>query len=277
MVAVAYFQPDPDYRREVGENQSHLKHILKSPAHYQASKKRRFRVTENMEIGSALHCLVLEGANEFEKRFIVKPSSIKFTTKEGREWKEAHKRFTILSDNAWECVHGMAQSLQSMPWFDGKMADYRKFNEVSVYWDADEISCKGRLDRVVDEGKYVNVLDLKTTDSVDYDTFVKKVSGGLNYIFQAAWYAEAASLVYDKPAKFTFIGIEREAPYTVGIFEVSDEMMAEGLSQIRKARTILKNCLKQGEWEKPRITYNVMELPKWYRFTDRDVPPDEPF
>ena len=39
---VCYFQADADYRRQMGENQSSLKHILSSPAHYLAAKTRRF-------------------------------------------------------------------------------------------------------------------------------------------------------------------------------------------------------------------------------------------
>ena len=82
MTSVAYCQPDADYRREIGENQSYLKNILVSPAHYKAAKKRRFPVTTNMEAGSGVHCLALEGEEEFNNRFLLKPDGISFTTKE---------------------------------------------------------------------------------------------------------------------------------------------------------------------------------------------------
>lgn len=269
MASVAYNQPDPDYRREIGENQSQLKHILLSPAHYQASKKRRFLPTINMEIGSALHCKVLEGDEEFEKRYILKPEGISLNTKEGKEWKAENSKKTVLTnterERAWESVHGMTESLRTLDWFKGDQPDYRKFNELSIYWDADGIPCKGRLDRLVDTGDELLVLDLKTTDSVDPSTFSKKVTGGMNYVFQAAWYAEAASLAYNKPAKFIFIAIERACPWTIGIFEMSDETMAEGYKQITQARKILKECLTEKKWPEPEIQYNMLELPSWYR------------
>jgi hypothetical protein len=109
------------------------------------------------------------------------------------------------------------------------------------------------------------VLDLKTTDLVDPSSFEKKVSGGMNYIFQAAWYAEAASIAYNKPAKFIFIGIERAAPWSIGIFEVSDLMMAEGIKQINEARRTLRECLETKTWPKPKVEYNVMNLPPWFK------------
>lgn len=269
MAVIAYNQPDPAYRRELGENQSSLKSILISPAHYKAAKSRRFPVTINMEIGSALHCRVLEGEEEFNNRYILKPSDISFTTKEGKDWKAQQSGKTILSNNekekAWDSVHGMAESLFKLDWFNPDLPDYRKFNELSIYWEADDIPCKGRLDRLVDTGDELLVLDLKTTDSVDPSTFQKKIYGGMNYLFQAAWYAEAASLAFDKPARFIFIGIERAEPWTVALFEVSDEMMAEGVRQTKRARQLLAECLQTKRWPKPEICYNVLNLPGWYQ------------
>lgn len=265
MVQVAYCQPDPDYRREIGENQSYLKHILVSPAHYKAAKSRRFPVTVNMEMGSAVHCRVLEGQQEFEERFLLKPDGISFSTKEGKEWKAANKGKTILAKQDYDSVLGMAEALFRLDWFDPNQTDYRKFNELSIYWDYDGIPCKGRLDRMVDMGDHVLVLDLKSTDSIDFNSFLKKVVGGMNYIFQAAWYAEAASLAFGKPAKFIFIGIERSEPWATSIFEVSDDMMTEGVAQINQARKILKECLNTKVWSRPETAYNVLELPPWYR------------
>lgn len=275
MVSIAYCQPDMDYRREAGENQSHLKHILASPAHYKASLKRKFITTVNMEIGSALHCKVLEGDIEFNNRFILKPQDINFVTKEGKEWKQANKGKTILAQQDYDAVLGMAESLFQLDWFNKDQPDYRKYNELSIYWDADGIPCKGRLDRLVETKDEVIVLDLKTTDSVDPSTFQKKVTGMMNYIFQAAWYTEAASLAFNKPARFIFVAIERTNPYCSSIFEVSDEMMQEGTAQIIQARKILKKCLQAKEWPKPEIPYNVLSLPPWYRSPVISNPSDQ--
>jgi hypothetical protein len=278
MAAVAYNQPDYQYRRESGENQSYLKNILVSPAHYKASKKRRFFPTINMEIGSALHCLVLEGEEEFSKRYVMKPEDIALNTKEGKEWKAAQTHKTILTntekERAWDSVHGMANSLSKLDWFNQDLPDYRKYNELSIYWEADGIECKGRLDRLVDMGDHLLVLDLKTTDSVEYNTFVKKLVGGMNYLFQSAWYSEAASLAYDKPCKFVFAAIERTEPWTLALFEISDEMMEEGNRQIKRARQLLKKSLDTKEWPSPDVRYNVLSLPKWYQSPVADYHPE---
>lgn len=278
MVSVAYNQADPSYRREPGENQSHLKHILKSPAHYQASKQRRFSSSVFMDIGSALHCKVLEGDDEFMRRFTLKPNDISLATKEGKEWKATNKNKTILTnsdkDMAWDSVHGMTESLRKLDWFKWDQSEYRKFNELSIYWEADGVDCKARLDRLIVEDDRCLVLDLKTTDSIDPEVFGKKVSGGMNYVFQAAWYAEAASLAFKKPTEFIFVAIERQMPWSVGIFQVSESMMEEGKAQITEARRRLRECRQTKVWPAPEITFNTLELPRWYSSPLADITQD---
>jgi hypothetical protein len=267
--AVSYQQADPAYRKDPAAAQSHVKHILKSPAHYQAAKKRRFTPTLTMQIGTALHCLVLEGEEQFNRDFILKPDGISLTTKEGRDWKAAVGKKTILSTTdqyaSWDAVHGMAESLRRLEWFDPKQVDYRKYNEVSLYFEAQGIDCKARLDRLLLFDNHATVLDLKTTDTVEPRAFLKKVVGDMNYLFQSAWYTESVQAVYDLPCNFVFIGVERMPPYLARVFEISRDMLEEGLRQTREARTTLSRCLKTKTWEAPAITHEWLELPPWYR------------
>lgn len=267
--AVSYMQADPAYRKDPAHAQSHVKHILRSPAHYLAAKQRRFAPTISMQIGSALHCLVLEGQEQFDSDYVLKPEGLSMTTKAGKEWKEQNEKKTILSKTdqyaSWDAVHGMTESLRTLEWFNPEQQDYRKYNEVSLYWDADGIDCKCRLDRLILNKDSAIVLDLKTTDSVEQGDFLKKVIGGMNYLFQAAWYVEGVEAVYNVPASFVFIGVERTPPYSMAVFEVSSTMLAEGLRQTHAARRALAECLKTKKWDAPTTTSHVLQLPAWYR------------
>ena len=217
-----------------------------------------------MQMGSALHCLVLEGEDQLNKDFIVKPDGISLTTKEGKEWKAQAGKRTVLSQDSWRDVYGMAESLRRLDWFNPDQPNYRKHNELSLYWEADGLDCKCRLDRLHLTDDEALVLDLKTTDSVDSKAFLKKVIGGFNYLFQSAWYTEATIAAFGRPSKFIFIGVERAAPYQVKTFEVSDDMLEEGLRQTEQARKLLVQCTRSKRWESPEIEHEMLELPPWF-------------
>ena len=175
-------------------------------------------------------------------------------------------------DDPWGSVQGMAAELAKLAWFDPAQADYIKHNEVSVYWQDRGVDCKARLDRVlIDEGI---VLDLKTTDSVDPETFMKKVVN-LGYDFQAAYYARAASMAFGKPFRFIFVAVERKAPFTVDLFEASPDMMAEATWKVEKALDLYAKCNESGEWPTKEPVIRQLEYPGWYKSARVEEPEQE--
>jgi len=271
VAATCFNESDFDYRREEGVNQSSLKKILESPAHYQAALKYKMIPTPAMEMGTALHALVLDGEKAFNASYVKKPDGLSLATKEGKAWKAELGRKKALSeggkDDPWGSVQGMAKALRQLEWFSGTDAEYIKYNEVSIYWDWEGVRCKARLDRVlVDEGI---VLDLKTTDTVEPELFTKKVVG-LGYDFQASAYSIAAEAAFGKPFKFIFVCVERKAPYAVSLFEVSDEMMEEGKRKFDRAIKIYNECQASGEWPSKPAMINKLTYPSWYQFMDQE-------
>ena len=275
-VEVVYCQADPVYRQAEGQSQSHLKTILKSPAHYVSAGKHRLIPSPAMIMGTAVHCLTLEGQETFDAQFCQRPEGIKFTTKEGKEWRAANSKKTILTndgrDRQWDSVIGMSNALKSLDWFNPEQTDYRKFNEVSIYWTENDIRCKARLDRVIQTDDEVLVLDLKTTDSISTAKFQSKFID-LGYDFQAAWYSHAAELVYNKPARFIFVAIERTAPYTMDFFEVPRFILQNACRRTDKALSILKECRERDEWPTRQPSLKVLDYPKWYKSVTTDDQP----
>lgn len=273
---VVYFQADTPYRKAIGESQSHLKTILRSPAHYVSAGKHRLIPSPAMIMGTAVHCLTLEGQETFDAQFCQRPEGIKFTTKEGKEWRAANSKKTILTnegrDRQWDSVVGMSEALKTLEWFNPETPDYRKYNEVSIYWQEDGIPCKARLDRVIPMEDEVLVLDLKTTDNISPMKFQSKLVD-LGYDFQAAWYSHAAELVYGKPARFIFVAIERTSPFTMDFFEVPRFMIEEARYRNEKALRILKECREKDEWPTRQPSLKLLDYPKWYKPTPRDDQP----
>ena len=277
-VELAYNESEFDYRRADGVNQSSLKKILESPAHYQAALKFRLIPTPAMEMGTALHALSLDGQEAFDGAYIQKPDGINLSTKAGKEWKASVGRRKILAtggkDDPWNSVQGMAKSLRRLEWFNPDQKDYIKHNEVSIYWEEAGVHCKARLDRVlIEEGI---VLDLKTTDSVEPELFTKKVIS-LGYDFQLATYLSAAEAAFGKPFKFIFVAVERKAPYTVALFEADEEMVAEGRRKFDKAIRLLKECEASGEWPNKPAMIHKLTYPSWYKPMEQQEEFDDVF
>ena len=294
---IRYNEQDFDYRREAGLNQSSLKKILDSPAHYQAALKNKLFPTPAMKMGTALHSLVLDGEKAFNSLYFDRKKEGKDLTvaemkealdRKGVKYKASVKkpeletllypdgkpidRRTGLAESEFADVLGMAESLRRLQWYAGTDAEYIKRNEVSIYLDYLGESFKARLDSVlVDEGV---VLDLKTTDSVDPELFTKKVVG-LGYDFQAAAYTVAAEQAYGKPFKFLFAAVERRAPYTVAVYEADEFMQAEGRRKFDEAIKLYKECKDSGQWPGKEIKVESLSYPSWYKPIETPEPEEE--
>jgi hypothetical protein len=159
----------------------------------------------------------------------------------------------------------MTASVRRLPWFNPEQRNYYRYNEVSLYFESDGLSCKCRLDRLLLFNERAIIVDLKSTESVAPAAFMKTIFGELNYLFQAAWYSEAVEAVYGVETDFVFAAVERKPPYNCRVFELSAEAMREGFRQTAAARRKLLECQQSGVWELPPVEAVPLELPGWYR------------
>jgi len=217
-----------------------------------------------MALGSALHCLVLEGRKVFDASYVTRPDDIKLNTKEGKAWAAEQKGKTILNGEQSAQLLGMAKALGELEWFaPERQEELRKYSELSIYWDWNGVDCKARLDRVIELEDQVLVLDLKTTDSVNYKKFMDKMIY-LNYMFQSAYYTKAAEVAFKKPAQFIFVGVERDLPNTIDLFTPDQNMIEESRAQCEYALKTWKTCMLTDHWPNNPPQMHTMELPQWY-------------
>lgn len=292
---VAFMQPEREYRAADGVNQSAMKALLTSPAHYLAeygpNAEPRFP-TAAMIWGSAFHAKVLE-PEAFDNLFydrsqkakdptitelkvmldesnIEYPKTAKKAELEALLWPEGKKpdRRTSLDSKDYEGINRAADALRSHDitgeWFCPGVDEYRRFNEVSLYVKSESgLIMKGRFDRMIKSEDTVTILDLKTTQDASFKGFQRSVVN-FSYDLQAAWYIELAKRAYPgTQIEFIFCAIEKRAPYGIGVFRASDELIQSGVRKMNKAIDLYQQCTVLDYWPSYDPIVHELTLPPW--------------
>lgn len=296
--SIAYYQPDPDYRKTEGLSQSAMKELLISPAHYMAAygpnAEPRFP-SAAMIWGSAFHCKVLEPEvfenlyfdrsskpkeptvqelkDMLDKAQVEYPKSAKKAELEKLLWPEGKKKDnrTSMDPRDFEGVSRAAEALRSHDitgdWFCPGQENYRRDNEVSVYVveQVTGLILKGRFDRLVvdDDKKTVKILDLKTTQDATYNGFQRSVAN-FSYDLQSSWYSELAKKCYPGyEVEFFFIAIEKRAPYGISVFRASDQLLLSGAKKMSNALNLYQQAHALDYFPAYDPIVLDMTLPSW--------------
>lgn len=222
-----------DYFGTVGyESNSSLKPALRSMAHYVHNRDTPRVDKPYFNLGSAIHAAILEPVR-FQDEYVVSPVYDGRTT----AGKQAKAEFLlnnqgkfIITDDDMEVINGIAENVA---YHDDAMQLLKAGkNEVSYFWQdpETEIWMRGRADS---ESKYAT-LDIKSTDDASPKGFIKSCAK-FSYDMQAYIYSEGRSLVTGENKQFVFLAVEKKAPYTIGLYVASKEMLASGLLQYREA------------------------------------------
>jgi len=140
--------PFADYQRLAGVNWSTLSYMQTSPLAYRENLLNPKPSTAAMDLGSAMHAIVLEPETFFATYGMFEGRR---GTKAHQEWQEEHPGMSDLKPDDWERCLGVAEAVTSLR--QGKQA--RRLlrgtqREVSLRWiDPDtHIRCKARPDIV---------------------------------------------------------------------------------------------------------------------------------
>lgn len=222
---------------------------LKSPAHmfarWSGNPNAAPQTSPALAFGSAAHALIL-GDEAFELRHVVSPFD-SFRSKDAREWrdKQIAAGKVVITEDDLAHIQGMAETLAAHPIakdgvFDGEV-------EQSVFWkdEATGLWCKSRMDsRPIGD----TLVDLKTT--ADANPFAcRKSVQNYAYDMQFALGAEGLwKVAHQRIAAHLIIFQEKTPPYAVTPVEISAQAIWRAAQRIERARAIVADCLKRGEW-----------------------------
>lgn len=197
-------------------------------------------------VGRAVHCRVLEGEDEFRRRFAIggpiNPKTGKSfgqDTKAYAEWATAIGKPAISQDTADLCdrltravrEHDVATSLIS----EGQ-------GEGVVRTEFAGLPSQIRIDWTHPER---GIVDLKTIDDLDYFELQARSFG---YTHQLAFYRAVLAQVTGRKPEVHVIAVEKKEPYRVGVWRFSDQVLDAAARENLAAIERLKICRAQDCW-----------------------------
>jgi len=253
------------------ESSSTVRKALVSPKKYLYDKTAETVPTKAMEEGTAVHTYFLEN-NLFKNRYCFKPKAFNGRTKEGKQWMEEHSHLNVLAAEWEENLIHMNHSFLSSP---AKMIyDLDGLTELSYFSeDLGGIRAKCRPDWISSDSGVV--VDLKTTQDASPKGFQKSIAN-FGYHIQAAFYLRTLQSLGLDSYDFIFIAIEKTAPFCVGVYRASTEMLEEGNKKVDEAINKILWCKENDSY--PDYTPNEIEtisLPPWMTKKSEEQPSQE--
>ena len=260
--------PAEDYHAALGVSNSMLKRMDPTPAHFQAYLTEPFEATPAMILGTLAHSLVLEPEKDLPS-LAIKPEDMKFSTREGKEWRAAQRAAgnLIITTDAYRSLVGMVESIAAHPVAskivknaETELSLFARNPAFDEFFGADNPLLKCRLD-IAPVGNFL--ADVKTCEDAG-DDFAKTVFN-YGYYQQAAYYIDLWNLLHphDPKEHFIFIAVEKSPPYAVRVVKLKQAAIraGRGLYVQRLARYV--DCVKANHWPAYPTDIQEIDIPAW--------------
>lgn len=246
-------------------NFSSLKHILRSPRHYQiATKSPRTEPTDDMIVGTLVHANVLDVPLDY----VIRPQ----TGPEGDPWhgsKKWCKQWLAENEGALIISQQMADEIDALSsaviedesatrWLRNTTREQIRTGEI------DGVPCKG----IPDAHTGGNVIDLKTTRDASPEAFAREALNR-HYDMQMEFYRHLLGIKADD-FQGIWIAAEKETN-VVACHVLGFSFQRSGAIKLDRAIRTLKECREKfghesGDREWPGYATNTaIECPSWFK------------
>lgn len=249
-----------------GVSQSTLKDLDRSPMHFHARHIARTvppTDTPALVFGRDLHQAYLE-PHLWRMDYVVK--SWDERKKEGKAKRaevDASGTRILTSEEAAtrSQIDAMVKALHEHP-LVSKIFAARTHVEHPIAWECPTtgVLCKAKPDLAANLGGCRALVDLKSTEDASPEGFSRSIAK-YAYHRQADHYLEGWSIAVEPVSSFTFIVIEKSAPYAIGVYELDAEAREKGASERRRLLDLYAACVASGKW--PGYEPQTIGLPKW--------------
>jgi hypothetical protein len=250
-------------------SRSAIMEFRKSPFKYWAAylnpeRPSREKDTPAIVMGKAFHTAILE-PDKFSDEFMVSPEPV-LLKNVGRVSYDAYKENLALCEstskviipwNSYIVLVGMKIALskhrKAMELIEGAIY------ESSYFWK-DENS--GLMIKARPDILHSNIIvDLKTCADASPRAFQNSMAAFGNHI-QGAMVREGVRVLENRDIPNVInICIEKEYPYSIGIYIIDEAALDEGYIQFKQVLLDIKECMDKNEW--PDYEIQTINLPKW--------------
>ncbi|MGH9811511.1 MAG: PD-(D/E)XK nuclease-like domain-containing protein [Candidatus Acidiferrales bacterium] len=256
--------PREEYDRIERTNFSTLKHIDRSPAHYEHVLVTPDEDTDAKKVGRVVHVAAFE-----PERFRGAIAVWEEGPRRGKAWEDFQRRNAgreLLTQNEYDRVAAMQKAVRANSLAQQYVAGGR--GEVTMLWTYEapgigglggfSIPCKGRIDF---DGERA-LADLKTTRSAKPEEFERQ-AWSMKYHVQAAWYSDAYEQLTGVRKPYVIVAVESEPPHIVQVYRVSEYLLKLGREDCLTWLARLNTCRREARW--PAYADGELELvpPPW--------------
>lgn len=236
-----------------------------TPARFKYERDHPRPASENLELGSAAHTVVLGKGDTIE--VIDAPDWKTKAAREARDAARAEGKIPMLPHD-YAVVCEMAAAIKAHPFAAKLLAGNHGAPERALFWRDGSIMRRALLDwlRTPNPNRRTIVTDYKTACAADDESFAKSMHN-YGYHQQAAWYldgVEALGLLGNgEPPVFLFIVQEKKAPYLVNVVQPDDDSIKIGRHLNRQAIAAYKECTESGVWPGYGTEPKLISLPAY--------------
>ncbi|HYE29946.1 MAG TPA: PD-(D/E)XK nuclease-like domain-containing protein [Methylomirabilota bacterium] len=280
MIDINFTMPFEQYAKAEGVNSSLLKEMRRSPAHARYYIQSRLeednkREATALKLGRLVHKFVHEPAIAMDG-LVVKPESMKFSTNEGKAWRDEQENQGkhIITQDERDQLLGMVSSVlnckSAREFIEASYCETSVFCETKVRLDRDDettVTLKARVDQLITRGNAI--ADLKTAADASPHGF-SKAMWDFGYYMQAPFYVDAVNNAqqalgkdYGHKKLMVFIVVEKTPPYPVYLYCPDTEAMKRGRSDYKALLAQYVRCKREDRWPGPPADITHLSLPRW--------------
>ena len=237
---IVYDMSNEEYHRKVGYSSTAIKTVCKqSLAHYMAQKP--LGDSPAFALGSAVHATLLEP----ERDLVMKGPK----TRASKTFKDLYSNKkddqVVLTEVEYYVHHKMCNSALENPTCNSILTDSRRVTESSIFVTDKKtgLNLKTRPDLYIPETG--QLFDIKTTIDASPSGFAEQV-GKYMYHVQAAFYVLTCKKAGLKATEFSFIAVEKTAPYIAHLHKVSPELLKEATEKVEETLAYIAEANKTG-------------------------------